>query len=242
MGLLGSVAARGGAAAARHILQLEDRRTTQLNRLTRAVDAGLEGPYHAGVELLKLAARPDTGDQSAARHLARAEELFVVAFGNLRDVSPLQSAWAAIHLAVICSATGRRSEGLYWARLAHDRATLAAKQVAQQLSDRADGRVGRLRMTSENTEAAVALGGAAATGVGAAAAGITIATGGLGIVAIGAGLGASLAVAKGMQMYRSRQLKVKDLKEKEMVDFLAEIVSLRQSLGDRELPSSGGVG
>src|SRR6266581_4158951 len=140
MGLLGKVALRGSLAAARHILQLEDRRTAQLNRLARAVDAGLEGPFKAGLQHVEIAMKADTGTESAARHLGRAEELFVVAFGNLREIDPLQSAWAAVNLTVICSATGRQSEGLHWAELAHERATAAADQAAQELADRADGR------------------------------------------------------------------------------------------------------
>ena len=238
MGLLGSVALRGGSAVARHVLELEDRRTKQLNYLTRAVDAGLEGPYKAGLQHLKLATKAETGAQSAARHLAGAEELFVVAFGNLRDVNPLQSAWAAVHLAVICAATGRRSEGLYWAELAQDRATAAADQAAQQLTDRADGRLGRLRMTSEGSETAIQIGGAAGTGIAAAAAGVTIASGGTALIAVGAALGASMAIGKGMEMYRNRKLKTRDLKAQEMSDFLTDIGRLRESLSDRQLPSS----
>jgi hypothetical protein len=46
-----------------------------------------------------------------------------------------------------------------------------------------------------------------------------------------------VAAGKGMQMYRRRHLEVRDLKAQEMADFLADIASLRQSLGDRQLPS-----
>jgi len=238
MGLLRTVGLRGGLAAARHILQLEDRRTAQLNRLARAVDAGLKGPYQAGLQHLELAGKADANAESSTRHLALAEELFVVAFGNLREVDPLQSAWAAVNLAVICSATKRQSEALYWAEAAHERASVAADQAARELADHADSRFGRLRLTSENTEAGVIMGGAAATGIGAAAAGITIASGGLAIVAVGAALGVSLAAGKGIQMYRSHHLKARDAKAQEMAEFVADIVSMRESLSDRQLPSA----
>jgi hypothetical protein len=232
MGLLGSVALRGGSAAARHILQLEDRRAKQLNHLTRAVNAVLEGPYKAGIQHLKIAANVETSGQSAAQHLANAEGLFVEAFGNLRDVNPLQGAWAAVHLAVICMATERRSEGLYWAELAQDRATAAADLAAQELTDRAEGRVGRLRLTSENSEAAVQLGGAVGTGVGVAAAGVTIASGGTALVIVGAAIGATMAVGKGMEIYRSHQLKKRDLNTREISDFLSDIGDLKEALSN----------
>ena len=238
MGLLGSIALHGGSAAARHVLELEDRRTKQLNYLMRAVDAGLEGPYKAGLQHLKIATKAETGAQSAARHLAEAEELFVVAFGNLRDVYPLQSAWAAIHLAIICAATGRRSEGLHWAELAQDRATAAADLATQQLTDRADGRVGVLRMTSEKTEDAIGSAGAVGAGAAAGAVGITIATAGTALLAAGAVFGASMAIVGGMEMYRKRQLKKLDLKVQEMSDFLTDIGRLKESFSDRQLPSS----
>jgi hypothetical protein len=232
MGFFVNVAMRGGLAAARQVLQLEDRRTAQLNRLTSAVDAGLTGPYKAALEHLAIAQQPDVEAESVARHLDKAEDLFAAAYGNLCDIDPLQSAWAAVNIALICLALGRQNEARHWARLASERATIASDLVDQQLQDRADSRMGRLRLTSENTESAVLLGGAAATGLGAAAAGITIATGGLGIVAVGAGFGAAAAVSKGMQMYRQRKLKERDLKVREMTEFLSDITALRQSLGD----------
>jgi hypothetical protein len=57
------------------------------------------------------------------------------------------------------------------------------------------------------------------------------------LVAVGTAFGATMAVGKGVEMYRNRQLK-KDLKAQEMSDFLTDIGRLRESLGDRQLPSS----
>ena len=232
MSLLTSIAVRGAAAAARQILQLEDQRTRQLAQLAAAVQAGLEGPYRSGIEHLRIAATVDTTAPSAAGHLVSAEELFVQAYGNLKEVDPLLSAWAAVQLVVICLATGRQNEGLHWARLGHQRAVRAAELQHRQLTDRADGKVGRLKLTSEGTSGSVQLAGGAATGLAAAAAGITIATGGLGLVAIGAGLGASLAAGKALDMYRERGLRVRAAKEKEISAFVDDLVELRRRLGD----------
>jgi len=235
MGLLGSIALRGGVAAARQILQLEDRRTKQLAQLALAVDAGLAGQFKAGLQHLEIATTVETSSQSVARHLELAEERFVVAFGNYRDIDPLQSAWAAVYLIVICAATGRQSEALHWGRLAYACSTEAADLVSQQLKDRADGRVGRMKLTSEAAEGGVVVAGGAATGLAAAAAGVTIATGAVGLVAVGAAIGAVRGIAKGMEMYRQRQLRYREERMKEIAEFVNDIVSLRRSLGDNEI-------
>lgn len=237
MGLLGSIALRGGVAAARQILQLEDRRTKQLTQLALAVDAGLAGQFKAGLQHLEIATTVDTSSQSVARHLGLAEERFVVAFGNYRDIDPLQSAWAAVYLTVICVATGRQGEALHWGRLAYVCSTEAAELVSRQLTDRADGRVGRMRLTSETAEGGVVVAGGLATGWAAAAAGLTIATGVVGLVAVGAAIGATRGIAKGMEMYREHQLKYRDARIEEIGQFVDDIVSLRRSLGDKEISS-----
>lgn len=241
MGLLASITLRGGSAAARHLLQLEDRRSQQLRELALAVDAVLEGPYKAALEDLELAARAETDPDSAARHLARAEVRFGDAYGNLKEVNPLLGSWAAVYLAVISSVAGHREDALHWGRRAHESAVRARDLVVLTMSDRAAGRVGRLKLTSEDTEAGVWLAGVGATGMGAAAAGVTIASGGLAFVAVGAALGATWGVTKGIELFRNHHLKARALKMQELSDFIDDINGMRRAFGDAQAPPASMV-
>jgi hypothetical protein len=231
MGLLSSVAFRGGKAAAERILGVEDKRTRQLSRLSLRVDALLAVPYHTGLEHVTILNRPDFHPSQSAWHLSEAEKSFAAAFGNFKNVDPLQSAWAAVQLAIISVATGRRGNALHWTKRGHEQATRALGQVRRQIRDKADGRVGRMRLTSEGATANVPVGRAAATGLVAAAAGVTIASG-VGLVAVGAGVGANLAYQKGVDHSRSRQLNGGQAREQEIADFIDELVHLRATLGD----------
>jgi hypothetical protein len=230
MALLTSLAMRGGTAAARNILQLEDERTRQLRRLEVRVNALLTGPYRAGIEHVALMTRPDTSPASAERHLRLAEESFTNAFANTRDVEPLEGAWSAVQLVVIALADGRRGEALHWARQAQDRATVALEQLEQAVKDRAEGRRGRLRLTSENAEANAFMGGAAVTGVGAAAAGVTVASGGLALVAVGAAAGTVFVVAKGLEVYRTSRLKAGSAQVAALSAFVDDLAKLTEAL------------
>jgi hypothetical protein len=236
MGLLATITLRGGSAAARHILQLEDQRSRQLRELALAVDAVLEGPYKSALEDLELAAGAATDPHRAGRYLARAEDRFGLAFGNLKDVDPLLGSWAAVHLAVICAATDRRDDALHWSRRAHELALRAKELLLLQSSDRAAGRVGRLKLTSEDTELGVWFAGVGATGVGAAAAGVTIASGGLAFVAVGAALGATWGVTKGIELFRNHHLNAQALKMRELSDFIDGINGMRRAFGDSAAP------
>lgn len=224
---LGPVALRGAAAAARHTLGIESERTKQLNRLTRGVDALATGPYHAAMEHLELAAKGD----SAASHLADAERSFVQAYGNLKPVAPLQAAWAAAHLALIYVATQRQGEARHWAVRAHERATEALALLNAQMRDKADTRVGRLKLTSDTSAGIVTLGGAAGIGIGAAAAGVTIASGGLALPIVGAALVAVVATSDGIDKFRKRQFRKGSARVAELEAFLADIDGVRKHLG-----------
>jgi hypothetical protein len=94
-----------------------------------------------------------------------------------------------------------------------------------------------MKLTSDVTEGGVVVAGGAATGLAAAAAGVTIATGGVALVAIGAAIGATRGIAKGMEIYRERQLRYREERMKEIAEFVNDIVSLRRSLGDNEIPA-----
>ena len=161
MGLLSSLAFRGGNAAAERILGVEDKRTRQLNRLAHRVDALLAAPYQTGLEHVTIMNRPDFHPSNTAWHLSEAEQCFATAFGNFKNVDPLQSAWAAVHLAIISVATGRRGNALHWTQRGHEQSTRALEAVRRQIRDKADGRVGRMPLTSEGSTGTVAVGGAA---------------------------------------------------------------------------------
>ncbi|HEY3201743.1 MAG TPA: hypothetical protein VGK55_14490 [Actinomycetes bacterium] len=231
VGLLSSLAFRGGNAAAERILGVEDKRTRQLNRLAHRVDALLAAPYQTGLEHVTIMNRPDFHPSNTAWHLSEAEQCFATAFGNFKNVDPLQSAWAAVHLAIISVATGRRGNALDWTQRGHEQATRALEQVRRQTGDKADGRVGRMRLTSEGSTGTVAIGGAATTGLVAAAAGVTIVSG-VGLVAVGAALGANVAYQKGVDHSRHRQVNASQAQEQEIADFIDELAHLRAALGD----------
>jgi hypothetical protein len=228
--LLGTVALRGASAAARHTLQIESAHTRQLKQLTHGVDALLGGQYNAALEDLAIAAKPDTSPESAARHLAEAERSFTQAYGMLQKVNPLQSAWAAVHLAIICTATRRRGEALHWAVNAQDRATEALTLLTAQMKDKADSRVGRLKLTSDNAQANVLMGGAAGLGIGAAATGVTIASGGLTLVIWGAAVGAVFVASEGVDKFRKHQIRKGAARVNELKAFLDDIGGLRKQL------------
>ena len=139
--------------------------------------------------------------------LAEAERSFTQAYGKLQKVNSLQSAWAAVHLTIICMATQRGGEALHWAVNAHDRTTEAVELLAAQMKDKADLRVGRLRLNSDDASAIVLMGGGAGVGLGAAMAGVTIASGGLALPIVGAAFGAVFFAAEGMEKFRKRQLR-----------------------------------
>jgi hypothetical protein len=229
MGLLGTVTLRGASAAARYMLQIENEHTRQLNQLMLGVDALLSGPYNAALEDLEIAAKADTSPESAASHLVDAQKSFTLAYGNLKKVDPLQSAWAAVHMAIICTATQRRGEALHWASLAHERATEAMNLLDAQVNDKAEMRMGRLKLNSESSEMVVITGGVAA------AFGITIASGGLALPAF-AVAGAAAASAKGMEMFRNRRRRKEAAKVYGVRQFLDDVNSLKEQLGDSQPP------
>jgi hypothetical protein len=236
MELLGSVVSQVASAAARHLLHIENEHTRQLKQLAHGVDALLSGPYNTALEHLEIAAKADTPPESAASHLAEAQKSFTQAYGNLMRVNPLQSAWAAVHLAIISTATRHRGEALHWAVRAHDRATEAWELLTAEVKDKADLRVGRLKLTSEGAQTTVAMGGIAGIGIGAAAAGVTIATGGLALPIVGAAVGAALAASGGMDKFRKRQIKKGTARVDELRAFLDDVNRLRERLDDPKLP------
>jgi hypothetical protein len=231
MGLLSSLTFRGGNAAAARILGVEDKRTRQLNRLAHRVDAWLAAPYQTGLEHVRILNRPAFHPSNTAWHLSEAEQCFATAFGNLKNVDPLQSAWAAVQLAIISVATGRLGNALRWTQRGHEQATRALERARRQRRDKADGRVGRMRLTSEGSTGTVAIGGIAATGLVAAAAGVTIVSG-VGLVAVGEALGANVAYQKGVDHSRHRQLNTGQARKQEIADFIDELVHLRAALDD----------
>jgi hypothetical protein len=239
MGLLSSLTFRGGNAAAARILGVEGRRTRQLNRLAHRVDALLAAPYQTGLEHVTILNRPDFHPSRTAWHLSEAEQCFATAFGNFKNVDPLQSAWAAVQLAIISVATGRRGNALHWTQRGLEQATRAREQIRRQIPDKADGRVGRMRLASEGSTGRVAIGGTATTGLVAAAAGVTIVSG-VGLVAVGAALGANLAYQKGVDHSRHRQVNAGRAREQEIADFIDELIHLRAALGDRSVVRAAG--
>jgi hypothetical protein len=239
MGLLSSLTFRGGNAAAERILGVEDRRTRQLHRLAHRVDALLAAPYQTGLEHVTALNRRDFHPSRTAWHLSEAEQCFAAAFGNFKNVDPLQSAWAAVQLAIISVATGRRGNALDWTLRGLEQATRALDQVRRQVWDKADGRVGRMRSASQESTGTVAIGGTAATGLVAAAAGVTIVSG-VGLVAVGAALGATAAYQNGVDPSRHRQVNTGQAREQEIADFIDELVHLRAALGDRGVVPAAG--
>jgi hypothetical protein len=233
--VLGTAAMRGGSAAARHLLDIESQHARQLKQLGRGIDALLKGPYEAAIVDLELSAGVNASRASVDEHLLQAQRNFTLAYANLKEVDPLQAAWAAVHLAVLCLATERR-EAIYWARRADECASRALNQHAVEARDRAETRIGRLRLTGDTAQGTVLLGGGAGIGIAAGVAGITIASGGLALGALAAAFGAVRAAQAGMEKYQAHQSRTAETRTREIVGFVGEIQDLRRRVGDRELP------
>jgi hypothetical protein len=233
---LASLAVHGATTAARHLLHIETEHTRLLNQLTRGVDALLSSPYNTAIAHLEIAAKADTSPQRATSNLADAQKSFVAAYGTVQKVDPLQSAWAAVHLAIICTATQELGEARHWADHARDRATEALELLETEVKAKADLRVGRLKLNSEDASGHVAVAGAAGIGLGAAAAGVTIASGGLALPLVGAAVGAVAATSKGMDLLRQRQIKKGSARVDNLRAFLDDVNSLREQLDDPRLP------
>jgi hypothetical protein len=234
--VLGTVAKRGGSAAAQHLLEIESQHARQLKQLGEGVDALLKGAYEATLVDLEISAGVNTSRASVEEHLLQAQRNFTLAYGNLQRVDPLQAAWAAVHLAILCLATERRDEAIYWARRADEGASRAFDHYAAQAKDRADARIGRLRLTGDTAQGTVLLGGGAGIGLGAGVAGMTIASGGLALGALAVAFGAVLATRAGMEKYQKHQSRNAEIRMNEIAGFVGDIQDFRRRLGDRALP------
>ena len=125
------------------LLQLEDARTRQLNRIEAGVESLLDGPYHTGRLYLEESLSA-SGEQRRKTALADARRSFVEAHSNYRD-RPLEASWSSAHVAVIDYMTADEAANS-WSRRA---VTEAQTALSVEQSKVGYLQVGRLRVREE---------------------------------------------------------------------------------------------
>jgi hypothetical protein len=227
LSLLVQLSARVGVVGIQRILGLERQHTEQLRRIETKIDASLAGPYNSAIEHLKIAGSPGTTPQSRNNNLRWAEEQFIAARGNLTKVDPLQSAWAAVYLVVICKLTDRPREAADWASRAHADAVRAVELRCQEINDRIDSRVGKkIKLTTEKSMDKYYGGGVVA---GALIVGSSLIAGPA-VAVVGA------ATAGGIHVYRGYRAKKGRSALNELHDFVTQVAQVRSALGDAIVP------